>query len=60
MVEISQSVVQVEVIHPCALINAGMHVNVRGWNAEACARLISAAAFDKARIVSLLLIIAHF
>ena len=39
--EIGQSIVETQVIHPCALVNAGVPGDVRGWNTNICARLMS-------------------
>ena len=39
--KIDQFIVETEVIHPCALVNAGVPGDVRGWNTNLCARYIS-------------------
>ena len=58
--EIGESVVKTEVIHPCALVNAGIHANVRGWTEDACARMSSGdgpvtAGFEQTGLASLLI-----
>ena len=58
--EIGESVVKTEVIHPCALVNAGIHADVRGWTEDACARMSSGdgpvtAGFEQAGLASLLI-----
>ena len=39
--EFGQSIVETQVIHPCALVNLGVSGDVQGWNSNICARLIS-------------------
>ena len=58
--EIGESVVKTEVIHPCAIVHAGIHADVRGWDADACTRMSSGdgpatAGFEQAGLASLLI-----
>ena len=58
--EIGESVVKTEVIHPCALVHAGIHADVRGWDTDACARMSSGdgpvtAGFEQVGLASLLI-----
>ena len=41
-----ESIVQTEVIHPCAIIKSGMHDYVQGWNAKACEGKSTALKID--------------